>query len=101
MLAPNFDDPIRPGAGAVCSSSIGGGGLLDITSFDSTGGETVVPATAGGNGTYVWANALDGITTSVSIPSTSSSTSISTFSKRRKLWIASLVSFIPLPQSAR
>ena len=80
LIAPNYDNSTRPGAGAVCTSYIGGGALMDITSFDTTGGETIVPQTADGNGTIVWANAFDGFTTTAaSVASTSStSSSIST-----------------------
>ncbi|RQM05207.1 hypothetical protein DH86_00004169 [Scytalidium sp. 3C] len=79
LLAPNVDDPIRPGAGAVCTTYLGPSELLDITSFDSTGRQTVVGATAGPDGTVVFANAFDGITaTGVSLPPAPSSTPVST-----------------------
>ncbi|CZR70095.1 uncharacterized protein PAC_19996 [Phialocephala subalpina] len=59
LIALNYDNSTRPGAGAVCTSYIGG---------------------ADGNGTIVWANAFDGFTTTAaSVVSTSSiSSSIST-----------------------
>lgn len=34
---------------------------MDITSYDSTGGSTVVPSSAADDGTVVFANAFDGI----------------------------------------
>ncbi|KAH9218428.1 hypothetical protein DL95DRAFT_259291, partial [Leptodontidium sp. 2 PMI_412] len=56
LVAPNYGDPVRPGLGAVCSSYIAADALMDITTFDHTGGETVVPMTVGPDGTVVWAN---------------------------------------------
>lgn len=63
LLAPNLDDPQRPGEGAVCSTYLGADALFDVTIFDPTGGTSVEAATAGSDGTAVFANAFDGFTT--------------------------------------
>lgn len=75
LLVPNVDDPSRSSAGAACASNIGGGALMDVTTFDSEGGEAVVPMTAGSDGTVVWAYAFDGITAGVNTSNTTATSS--------------------------
>ena len=53
LITPKMNYPIRPGADATCSASIGGGASIDITTLDLTGGETVVLFMAGPDGTVV------------------------------------------------
>ncbi|KAH6704063.1 hypothetical protein BKA61DRAFT_527824, partial [Leptodontidium sp. MPI-SDFR-AT-0119] len=55
-------NPQRPGNGALCWSNLGPGELIDVTSFDSTGGSTLVAATADSTtSNVVMADAFDGI----------------------------------------
>ncbi|KAL5320246.1 hypothetical protein ACEPPN_011047 [Leptodophora sp. 'Broadleaf-Isolate-01'] len=57
----NRDGP-RPGNGALCWSNLSPGELIDVTSFDSTGGSTLVAATADSTtSNVVMADAFDGI----------------------------------------
>lgn len=72
MNATNTD---RPAEFAACVSTVWSGVLLDITTYDSTGGSSIIPYTATAGGTYVMAMPFDGITT---YPTTSSSTTSTT-----------------------
>ncbi|PYI01147.1 hypothetical protein BO78DRAFT_328295 [Aspergillus sclerotiicarbonarius CBS 121057] len=83
LYAPNYLNTTRPGLGAVCTSSVWPDELMDITSYDSTALATVIPTSAGVNGTLVFATAFDGTkATSVasSTPSSSPTTASSTTS---------------------
>ncbi|WPH00145.1 Hypothetical protein R9X50_00296800 [Acrodontium crateriforme] len=72
LWAPNYLSANRPGLGAVCTSSVWPNVLLDITSYDGTALATTIAATAGVNGTMVFATAFDG-TMAPSIATTSPS----------------------------
>lgn len=78
VIAPNITDTQRPGLGAICTSSIWQGVLMDITSYDSLTLATVIPTTAPGNGTIVLASAFDG---NAVIPPRTTSTTTSTACK--------------------
>ncbi|KAJ5211432.1 uncharacterized protein N7498_003078 [Penicillium cinerascens] len=77
LYAPNYQNATRPGLGAVCISSIWPSVLIDITSYDSTAFATVIPATAGVNGTLVFATAFDG-TPATSVANSTSTAAAST-----------------------
>ncbi|KAG4431961.1 hypothetical protein IFR05_012557 [Cadophora sp. M221] len=63
VTLPELDtNPQRPGNGAFCWSALGFQELIDVTSFDSTGGSTFVPVTVGSMTSNVaMAYAFDGI----------------------------------------
>jgi hypothetical protein len=59
----DFSHPDRPGRGAICSSWLEGGAVFDITTLGSDLKATVEPATAGPDGTLVFARyVFDGYT---------------------------------------
>ncbi|RAH85841.1 hypothetical protein BO86DRAFT_437116 [Aspergillus japonicus CBS 114.51] len=65
VYLPNYHNPTRPGLGAVCTSSVWPSVLMDITSYDAAGKVTVVPTSAGQDGTLVFATAFDGTVATV------------------------------------
>ncbi|UKZ56763.1 hypothetical protein TrVGV298_010604 [Trichoderma virens] len=82
FYAPNFNNTQRPGLGAICTSTVWADVLMDITSYDTTALATIIPTSAGINGTLVFATAFDGISATAVVTSpTSSSASSSSTSK--------------------
>ena len=79
VLAPNYNSlPSRPFSGAGCVSILGAYQSYAVTSYDTTALLTTVSTAAPSTGTFVHANAFDGIVTglptSTAAPSTTSST---------------------------
>ncbi|KAH8653580.1 hypothetical protein BX600DRAFT_82725 [Xylariales sp. PMI_506] len=82
----DFTNTQRPAADAVCGLEVFPDVLMDITSYDASGGSTIIPTSAPTSGTLVLAWAYDGIaatpTTGVTItpvtpsPTTGSSATI-------------------------
>ncbi|KAL7939879.1 hypothetical protein V8C35DRAFT_326634 [Trichoderma chlorosporum] len=82
FYAPNFNNTQRPGLSAICTSTVWASVLMDITSYDATTLATVLPTSAGINGTLVFATAFDGVPATTTVTSsTSSSISSSSTSK--------------------
>ncbi|PYI34363.1 hypothetical protein BP00DRAFT_484707 [Aspergillus indologenus CBS 114.80] len=65
VYLPNYHNPTRPGLGAVCTSSVWPSVLMDITRYDAAGKVTVIPTSAGADGTLVFATAFDGTVATV------------------------------------
>ncbi|OJK04266.1 hypothetical protein ASPACDRAFT_50145 [Aspergillus aculeatus ATCC 16872] len=65
VYLPNYHNATRPGLGAVCTSSVWPSVLMDITRYDAAGKVTVIPTSAGEDGTLVFATAFDGTSAAV------------------------------------
>ncbi|RAH39808.1 uncharacterized protein BO95DRAFT_437236, partial [Aspergillus brunneoviolaceus CBS 621.78] len=65
VYLPDYRDATRPGLGAVCTSSVWPNVLMDTTRYDAAGRVTVIPTSAGKEGTLVFATAFDGTSATV------------------------------------